>query len=897
MPKDSVNVVRKDGSVFETTRAEAERLAILGYKIQTPEEAVTRQVARDNEAIYTTPGQKAITAVEGVASGITLGGSDLLIDDEETRNRASYNPGTRIASEVVGAFVPDLLTLGAATPVTAANLAKTGARVLAKDAAKSVVAHTPAGLVSRAGRAVEESIGGVKGAIAGTALQGAASGAGAVITQAKLSGDEVTTEAVLAGAGLGSLVGGAGGALGYGFNKLGTRALSYVDSPTTTATARVSSSTTDDAVESYIAGMPKVKHGVHDKPWEAAEVAAVEPYKVVKAAGSAPDDTYYASVSRSVRESVDGIGAAAKSVEADIDNALVLIKKQPSSNQTFAELRMAEAAGIPVGMDPKAVALSELKTALNGKSSGEIEKALANFKKVKYNDLPSEVSNAVKSAEGFIKLKKSAEALTDFPTKLADFRRMKSAKFERMLAALENVGSRPEFTAIDESLTATLEQIGLKATGTPVEKARMLYESNKTPEYFKKSSKASLDTNPNPPPAEFPPEAGDFSSQTDINTAVGRTPTDNNSRLPGSDLPDMGGVAPRTNNVIPDLPPKQATVLDDPGVPGPGPGPESTSRVSGKVSKFWQNAFGQVAKRGGSAVGRKLGLGFIGGGIGWQLGGNLSSSLLGASMFSGVAGSRESMTARIRNTAIKYSPRIGRAVTAASPKFSQLAIRVDGSVDEEKDKQKLFKSRMEEIAAVGPGFADNAFQMVEPMIGEQEEFAKGFVKSATNAMSALQKYLPRDPGTAFSRGKSLWKPTDEQIRQAEKALSVFHNPIGTVESLVESRRLDTFTVNALKDMWPGMYQQFQTAMILRISEEGVLDRMSIEDQAHVGILIGMPLNSSHTAKSIAASLTIYAKEVEAAVQNKQKSGGGGGGAGGRPAKSEPPTAGQSLLNM
>src|ERR1043165_9387110 len=103
---DRVNVIRPNGTVTSVDRATAERLKALGYRIEEPEQQEQRLVDKANKEYWESTGQKAVAGLEGVASGLSLGIADPLMDDDSTRKRAEYNPGTRIGGEIIGALIP-----------------------------------------------------------------------------------------------------------------------------------------------------------------------------------------------------------------------------------------------------------------------------------------------------------------------------------------------------------------------------------------------------------------------------------------------------------------------------------------------------------------------------------------------------------------------------------------------------------------------------------------------------------------------------------------------------------------------------------------------------------------------------------------------------------------------
>ncbi len=135
-------------------------------------------------------GLKALGA--GLARGATFGLSDVLLDDvgagEDLKLLKDENPGTSLVGEIGGAFVPG---------------------------------SPAAGVLGATGR-LGKSLGGLKGAAAGAALEGAAFGAGQGLSNAVLKDIPLASEAALAEIGLSAVLGAGGGAvLGAGVHGAG----------------------------------------------------------------------------------------------------------------------------------------------------------------------------------------------------------------------------------------------------------------------------------------------------------------------------------------------------------------------------------------------------------------------------------------------------------------------------------------------------------------------------------------------------------------------------------------------------------------------------------------------------------------------------------------------------
>lgn len=191
-----VTVIDKNG---KERRVESEALPYLermGWREKTTLERVESAEAESKAEYFDTPAQKALTVLEGAGSGASLGLLDPLIDDEETRERASRNPGYRFGGEAVGILAPALTSGG------------TGfiARTLAR---------SPAGILERGSLKLAE--GAVKGKAKQYAVAGAIEGGIGTATQNisnAIMNDPITPEAFTASVGLGTILGGSLGFVG-----------------------------------------------------------------------------------------------------------------------------------------------------------------------------------------------------------------------------------------------------------------------------------------------------------------------------------------------------------------------------------------------------------------------------------------------------------------------------------------------------------------------------------------------------------------------------------------------------------------------------------------------------------------------------------------------------------
>ncbi len=876
---------RPDGSLITADAESAESLKKLGYKEETTNEAIQRGVDTANKEYYTSFGQKLQTGAEGLVSGLTLGLTDIGMQDAE-RKRANYNPTTRIVTEIVGAIAPAVLTGGASAEASAAKI---GSKLALREAA----ALTPAGLVARGGRAIEGAIGGTKGAVAAGAFEGGVSGMGSAITQAAINDDPLTVESVLSSGGIGLVFGGGVGGAAERLGKVAPAVIGRTDD-----VAEKVAYTADD-LDSFYKGLPKEKAAKEASALD--EVVDVKPYNISKTTETVEETVHvpteaFGSIKKNLGSSLSSIDDATKTVDDKLREAASNFSSLESEIGSFTQ-KVEGLKGINKAEFKNPY--KQLQKGIKARDADLIDSALTDYvttletqlgksldpaKKQLFVDKINSFKTATNKAKELIKLKEASTLLQNFPENIDDFRKLRAAKAEKLFAALDTIEEVTNGVAID--LDTTLSHIGLSSKGSAGQKARTIWESTKTPGYFKQQEKLiekarfsladNVDSNVSKSELRgaFPEEK----------TAVGSTKKDPAEVLNAMLNPEKTGVptldlTPGALDFAPEMINSGAQAVNDYVSAG--------GRKKG-INGFWKRAAESAGRRVSSSAARKLGMGALGSAVAFEAGGSATDMLLMGMFGSTVAGNREGAVSRIRSAARKAAPKVGKTLEVGRGQFGRLTTRLDGSEDKKGD----VKARIEEVHNAVPLARDKAFQAVEDLSQDHPAFVKAFIDTADNFMRTLQSFMPKDPGLAFSNGKSLWEPDPVQKIQVSKVINVAHDPQGTAE-YIASGNADMFTVKAFKALWPAQYGEFVVAILEAIAPK--IPEMSYEEQNYYATVTGIPLHSSFTPRSMAQTQATYAAASEKARQNKAQMGSSGNGNGGRPAKTEPPTAGQSLL--
>lgn len=286
-------VVIVDGRPITVSDEEAAKFGSLkGNVVEGAGAAIDRAGATAERDYYESGGQQLTAGLEGLASGASIGLSDLLLDDEATRARARYNPGTRLATELTGAIVPALLSGGSGALAGAAKL-------------------TPTALAARAGGAAAKGLG--RGLPTALAVEGAIQGAGTAASRASLNNDPLTIESVVSGAGMGALMGAGIGIMARGVQRAGTAAQRRI---------------ADDAAEKLV-GENAARKIAAEKSADAAEALMLKESPALERAAN----------------SLDEISAAGKRAIADVELSMkpAVLKTRLKQLQSSAEQLSSDA--------------------------------------------------------------------------------------------------------------------------------------------------------------------------------------------------------------------------------------------------------------------------------------------------------------------------------------------------------------------------------------------------------------------------------------------------------------------------------------------------------------------------------------------------------------------------
>jgi len=285
-----------------------------------------------------------------------------------------------------------------------------------------------------------------------------------------------------------------------------------------------------------------------------------------------------------------------------------------------------------------------------------------------------------------------------------------------------------------------------------------------------------------------------------------------------------------------------------------------------------RKAAGYVAGAKAYSLARGAGLGH---GVAAAAFSGAKSAVTSPSLGTGLATIRNNVVGRIREAAASYLPTAGKAVKLVAPRISPLSMSLFGTEDRDtRNQHELALRRVQEIAAFSPVVQNTVFKAVEPLSVAQPDLAAGMHKAGLAAFTALAALAPKDPGV-LSKLASIWKPSDIESAVLSRQLAVFHDPVGQAVDMMKTGAFDPIKVQALRDFSPSLWQEMRVGLLNRITQPGVREKLSYQDQAGLSAMLDISIHSSMEPGQIATSQQMFLDRNKPLAANPRMGQGGG----------------------
>lgn len=868
---NKVNLIRKDGTVIAVDEGKVATLLAYGYRLEAPEEELGRNVQAEEKEHFSGIGQQALAGVEGLASGATLGASDVALSafGADTSKRADYNPGTRIGTEIAGA----LLT---AIPTGGASLEARGALGTVKALARS----TPSAALSRGATALGERVAGkgLAGKLVGGAVEGGVAGVGFEASRAALADDPFTVESAIAGATLGSFFG--AGAMGVAHGVGGV-----VNRVRGRATAR-----TGDAALDALGGLDEVGGGVDDymgrqgmaPSLEADFTRKLESIKLGKPVPASRPTTLDISPPRT-----HSPGTTARQISADISKGLVPDSEfaklsatvDDIGRQTDTLLEQTKAAHndlVKASTDRGHLSASDVmtkranaardaadpvlnETMLKGSESARnlaktarsqwkyVEKAIRDgdatqldvwLKKHKESsDLLAEAAGTtIAWPQGPAKLATSlkdigefalaAKSLKSLPATSQAFFELTPAKAEEMFGAISRVLSSgvPEALPIQGSLQRVLEQMADRA-GVRIEAqgADVVSRLRTTWAVGREAGAAAEGKFFAESAAEQTRQQGLLGGESAWEPNIGG-PNKPWSKQEGSGTGHPQGV-------------KYKTPDDE----------FATSNPKAKKAGAERESLGDVVT---DRIKRAAAYGALGA---IMPGATMAKAALMGILMAG----KGRAVAALEKAVLKVGPGMSK-VAARGAKVYPLAKNLSGMPDREYDMKKAYAARSAELREMFSSAKDRAFLTAQDLSAAgHPEFAFAAYTASLRALDVVMKKLPKDPvGTRWGT-ESIWQAPEEQMVVFSQEYSAASAPVDfLVQALSDPSSVFPSAIEVVEEAWPALYNNFRSQVLIRLGEVGTRG-MSHQDLVSLGIILGTALEPLSTPENIQDSMAMF----------------------------------------
>jgi hypothetical protein len=798
-------LVRSDGSTVRVPEGDAEKLRTLGYRDQSPTQALESSISEGTAEYYSDPGEKIKTVGEGLLSGASLGLSDLVMADDDTRERARYNPGLRLGSELVGSLLPDALGVGELTPV---------------------------GQLTRGAARAGEAIG--KGSkvistLARTGIEGVGFGAGAAISTAKLNGDPVTAEAVLAGAGWGAVWGGGLGALG-----------GVVESRIESRLAKKAAE-----AETEAAGLGVKEANYAERATSQAKVNAAlesgmrERHAALGALEEGHWDNFRANVVDSVQTIKSAVDTASgmSGLSGGLDTKKLKFAQQSIYSQLIENYDLGN-----VRKEAQAFTKS-FALAQHAAETGQYEKMISNLEKFKDNMVVIEqklggakffnsakavgmadeliggaklrIDLATGAAEELTKMEAVKSTLSSLPKTAEEFSKLRPATIEKLSASVDQLTKlkSAELAGIQSSVADSVDRLteglGIKMEGTPGQKLAGTWKAIK--------------------------EARSVRVADELRAAKDGKLLWNKANKASDRAEEARSADIHLKN------PKSKAL---------GPGGRAFERAMAYQVGVW----------GADKLGSRAGY------------------LLGSNLVYGLIGMKGAILGTIAEKVEHWAPKAARAVEKYGSRIEPLKTRLDGQDDgKESDRKRLMASRMKEISEAAPSVRDTLFKGVEPLSIEHPELAAAIHSHAVQRFQFLLSKLPKDPGLAYSGLRSIWKPDDYQTEKFARYYEVFQNPIKVMNRALTTGKITLEAAEGLREMNPELWQHMRSSMFYKLGDPAIRNKLGYDDQVHLSLLLGVNLHSTLNPQFISAQQQMFTERNKPLSMNPQVQPGGGAG--------------------
>lgn len=313
---------------------------------------------------------------------------------------------------------------------------------------------------------------------------------------------------------------------------------------------------------------------------------------------------------------------------------------------------------------------------------------------------------------------------------------------------------------------------------------------------------------------------------------------------------------------------------------------EEVAKAQGGAIPWLKRASGYYAGTKASALADKMGAGSFGRSAAYEA---------ARSTVHGLVGLKTAVLGAMSKAATEWAPKALMKAAPVLPRLEPLATRLDGSEDKEnKTRAQMMEARAFEIREAAGSVRDTMYKAIAPLSEDHPDLAAALHQLGAKQFMFLMDKLPRDPGLAFNRLKSLWRPDPTQMEKFARFYQVFQSPVAVVQTVLKTGRCNPEWAEGLREMYPAMYAELRVSMLQRLSNPAVLDKMSYNDQVNIGTLLHLPIHSTLMPQFVATQQQMYMEKNQKLGISPQPGADNGGGRPAGPADVSGSTSAQKI---
>lgn len=875
-------MVRPDGVVKSIPAEDRAKFEALGYRPEENTERAQRGKEAQEKDYYSGFTQGAKAFAEGAFVGATGGLGRAVLDSPEAIAREKHQ---RLAS-----------TLGEAAGFIAPALISGGSSTLGK-----VLSVTPTGLVTRGAASAGRSIAGrgIAGGAVAAGIEGAAFGAGSDVGDAALTGDPLTVEGALAGAGLGIMFGAGAGLLGKAGTGIANRIKSVEDEVAESVLGSGRKLVgSDDAVR-----WRQVANDAPLPPTNTKPIADVNyqklpnnPFQHYETASAVKEDLaksfFPPEKIRAYHDGLEELQSKASQVMSQIDD------QYRTAKAIYANAAKEMEFTTRLGNDVYERALAD--RALKSAAKSEMASVRANFRHLQS---ASKSGDVVKTQERLAKYRESVKNLAaktgadvNFPDSVASLK----ARSEEAATVTAEIHKLIPEVAMD----------GHKTMGKMFDRDPQIFQTGWNEEAFARLDKVLKTTLPEAKVVrdQLAQMVEDLASGAGVSVKGGDPVTNLRAALKHArDSANAAGdiwmegskkygrptvpVSSESKGVVVrgqlDRFASKAraradelgTVTPEPSIPAAGTADSLTPPgARQKVKKGLGGRLQNIAVNTGITAAVNAALP----GAGWAVKYGVRGALLAA---------KNGVKMQLHGVA-KSLVLADKAIKPIAGKLHPLSQDIKGLLDTDGDLKDQFRRRSQELRELAAVANDRAFLAAQEMeaAGLGSEFSAGAHQVAVRAVQELVNKLPASPPGTTWGNDFLYESAPEQIEEFSQSYqavfqpSDFLNLIGSAPEDIFPQAIETF-----QRVYPELYAEFRAAALQELVYQD-MSEAETERLENLSRILNTPLAPTMAPEFIAEMVAMH-KNANTPVQPPTPNGGNGGRPAG-PAQSQEATKAQ-----